>query len=126
MRFIHQLPQLLLRAKPLIDIQEILHAVPMVRLQLAHLLEHRAQPDRRHAQPLQVAEFRLDAGQRAADEFGARVEPVCRAGAVGDGVAGVAGLEEWCLAGGDGGAGVGCELGFVVVGEAVTEEEIAM
>jgi hypothetical protein len=30
------------------------------------------------------------------------------------------------LAGGDGGAGVGCELGFVVVGEAVTEEEIAM
>ena len=65
-----------------IDVEEVLDAVAVVRLLRRHLLEDGADPDRGDAQPLEVADLRLETAERAADEPLAGVDPRCRSLAV--------------------------------------------
>src|SRR5690606_14326778 len=54
------------RAEAGIDVEEVLDAVAVEGIEVATLLEDRAQPDRRHAQLAQIVELRSYARDRAA------------------------------------------------------------
>ena len=58
--------QIVAGAHPRVDLQEVLHAVSMIGIQVAALLEDRAQPERCDAQVLQVGQFGLHALEGAA------------------------------------------------------------
>src|SRR5512145_1829136 len=59
-----------------IDVEEVLNAVSVIGVEMAALLEDRPDPDRRHAEIFQVAEFGTNPAQRPAlPPLGARLRP---------------------------------------------------
>jgi hypothetical protein len=72
---IDQVAEVLVGAKPGIDVQEVLIAVPVVRVEVGALLPHRPDPQRGHAKPLEVREPAANAVDRASLECLARSHP---------------------------------------------------
>jgi hypothetical protein len=66
MRRLHQLDQIRARTEARIDVEEMLDTVTMEGIQVTALLEHGAQPNRRHTEIVEVVELRLHAFDRAA------------------------------------------------------------
>lgn len=58
-----------------VDLEKVLNAVSVVRLVGPDLLEDRADPDRRDAEPPQITELGLQSGKCSADEPPSRVPP---------------------------------------------------
>ena len=65
-RVLAQVDQVLARSEPRIDLEEVLDAVAVEGVQAGALLEDRPDPQRGHAEALQVVEAAADAGDRAA------------------------------------------------------------
>lgn len=121
----HEIPQFLAGPKPRINVEEVLHAVAMIRLELGDLFEDRSNPQRRHAQSMQTSQLGFQTLERAADEDSACRPPFRGVLLRGDGVPIVLRrLERWCGAGIDGSAIDILVPLFVAVGEAVWEEEV--
>ena len=118
---IHQVDEILAGAEVRVDIEEILDAVAMVGVGVrGHLLEHRADPDGRHTEALEVADLVLQSLQRATQPLVAGVGPggpVRRVGVVGE--------AEWRR------AAAGIQISRVIaeallasIGEAIEHQEI--
>src|SRR5262245_60452415 len=77
MRVGDQFDQIAPVAEMRIDVQEVLNAVSVISVEMAALLEDRPDPDRRHAEIFQVAEFGTNPAQRPSlPTLGARLRPV--------------------------------------------------
>jgi hypothetical protein len=61
----HQIDQITAVAETGVYLQEILNAIAVISIEMAALLKDRAEPDRGHAEPFQIAQFGLDAPERA-------------------------------------------------------------
>src|SRR5262245_28124625 len=59
-----------------INVEEVLNAVSVIRIEVAALLKDRPDPDSRYAEPLQIIEFRTNPTQRPTlPPLGARFRP---------------------------------------------------
>ena len=96
----------------------------MIALLRGHLLEDRADPDGRNAQPLQIADLRLEAAQRPADEPVAGLDPLLPVIRGRGGIAAIARLEERCGAGRDQSARVVPVVVLASIRVAIEHQEI--
>jgi len=66
MRSFNQIDEVGTRAETLIDVEEVLDAIAMISVEVATLLEYRAQPERGHPETCEVIQLTTEAAKRAA------------------------------------------------------------
>src|SRR5262245_46155223 len=71
-----QLDQIAPVAEMRINVEEVLNAVSVIRIEVSALLKDRPDPDSRYAEPLQIIKFRTNPAQRPTlPPLGARFRP---------------------------------------------------
>ncbi len=124
MRGLHDRHEIGPCAKAWIDVEKILDAIPVVGLLRGHLLEDGADPDGGNPEAFEVADFRLEAAERAAGEPVAGIHPALPIDRGRSGVAPVRGLQRRRRSGRDHRAAVVPVARLVPIREPVEHQEV--